>query len=154
VDKKAKQGGAWRAAQIVGGVAVGAVVAAAGYVVGLDKGEATVHSAAAVTTTVTVPTVVTRAVAPAETSVAAPPAPAQPAVKTSFGEGIYVVGEDMPVGTYRTEGSGEVCYWARLKNSNGGPGAIIDNHLGAGPSQFAPQKGELVQIDRCTYTKK
>lgn len=72
----------------------------------------------------------------------------------SFGEGVYLVGESMPPGVYTTTGGLDECYWARLKNQDGSPGAIIDNHLAKGPSRFTAKNGEFVEISRCTFTKK
>lgn len=45
------------------------------------------------------------------------------------GDGVYIVGQDVQPGTYKSAG-GDTCYWAR-KTKNG---EIIDNHLGAGPT--------------------
>jgi hypothetical protein len=51
--------------------------------------------------------------------------PATPASK--FGDGAFIVGEDIKPGTYRSPGSGS-CYWARMSSfAGGGVGGIIAN---------------------------
>jgi Protein of unknown function (DUF2510) len=45
----------------------------------------------------------------------------------TFGDGDYRVGQDVPVGTYRSSKTTDECYWATLKSSNGGFDDIIDN---------------------------
>lgn len=51
------------------------------------------------------------------------------AANTFDGDGVYLVGDDIQPGTYKSEG-GSTCYWAR-QDSNGG---IIDNELVSGPT--------------------
>jgi len=51
--------------------------------------------------------------------------------KIRFGEGTYIVRVDVAPGTYRSRG-GDGCYWARLKNFEGGIGAIISNGNASG----------------------
>ncbi len=58
--------------------------------------------------------------------------PAQPKASASFGDGTYVVGEDIQPGQYKTKGTGDLCYWARLKSTDGGFGAIIANNASTG----------------------
>jgi hypothetical protein len=61
-----------------------------------------------------------------------PPEP-PPGPATTFGDGTFVVNQDIAPGTYRTEG-GEYCYWERLNGFNGSFDEIIANDLPTGPS--------------------
>lgn len=65
---------------------------------------------------------------PAPTSTQ-PPAPTGPT--TSFGDGTWMVGQDIAPGTYKTSTSGS-CYWERLKGLSGQFEDIIANGLGSG----------------------
>jgi hypothetical protein len=101
-----------------------------------------------VTVTVTAPAVtVTSTEAPPP-----PPAPVGPA--TSFGDGTYLVGTDIAVGSYKTSGAREgsdSCYWARLKDDSGNN--IIANNLGPGSARVTVKKGEYLEISGCDFTK-
>ena len=44
-------------------------------------------------------------------------------------DGTYIVGVDIPAGTYKAAPSGGTCYWERLKGFTGGLGDIIANNL-------------------------
>ena len=52
---------------------------------------------------------------------------------TAFGDGVYLVGEDIHPGTYDGTVIGEVGYWARLRGTDGIVGSIITNGLPRGP---------------------
>jgi len=52
---------------------------------------------------------------------------------TVGGTGVYLVGVDIPPGTYWTAGS-DGCYWARLSDTSGAPDAVIANDITAGPT--------------------
>lgn len=52
-------------------------------------------------------------------------APAAP-----FADGIYIVGIDIQFGSWRANGSGSDCYWARLRNLTG-LDDLIDNYFGS-----------------------
>lgn len=102
----------------------------------------------------------TTAGAPAPSTAAAPatqaPATAAPdGPKTEFGDGTYLVGTDIAVGSYKSSGPrpGGVgqCYWARLKDDSGSN--IIANNLGAGATRVTVKKGEYLQITGCDFTK-
>lgn len=54
------------------------------------------------------------------------------AANTFDGDGIYVVGEDIQAGTYRSSGS-SYCYWERLSGLSGDFDDIITNDTGEGP---------------------
>lgn len=66
---------------------------------------------------------------PVKTVTAPPPAPAV----AMAGDGTYQVGVDVEPGTYvsKKSDSGN-CYWARLKNGDGGSESIISNGNSAG----------------------
>jgi hypothetical protein len=73
--------------------------------------------------------------------VTTPPAPTTPVVPppawegaTSFGDGLYQVGRDIPAGLFRTPGDGDGCYWARLSSNAGSLASIIANDFFTGPS--------------------
>jgi hypothetical protein len=62
-----------------------------------------------------------------------PPKPTGPATTIETG-GIYVVGEDIQPGTYKTAGGDRRrCYWARLRDTSGDRGTILANDLAEGP---------------------
>jgi hypothetical protein len=54
----------------------------------------------------------------------------------TFRNGIFVVGEDIPAGTY-SAGGGTNCRWARLSGLGGTPGEVIARHSGRGPQRVA-----------------
>jgi hypothetical protein len=56
-----------------------------------------------------------------------------PDVSGGFGDGTYVVGSDVPPGTYRATG-GSGCYWERLSDLTGNFDAILANEATDGPS--------------------
>jgi hypothetical protein len=56
---------------------------------------------------------------------------------TISGDGTYIVGEDIAAGTYRAQGSGDSCYWARLSGLSGELGDIIANYLGSAKTTVA-----------------
>ena len=93
------------------------------------------------TVTVTAPPVtvtappVTKAAPPAKTVTAAPPE----AAVAFEGDGTYEVGVDIKPGKYKSTG-GDGCYWARLKNLDGGFEAIIANNLSDGPQTVTIKK--------------
>lgn len=54
--------------------------------------------------------------------------------QNTFGSGTHVVGTDIHPGTYRTDGGGGLCYWARLSGGGGTFGDIIANDNVDGPT--------------------
>ena len=50
------------------------------------------------------------------------------------GTGIFLVGENIEPGTYRGDGSGGNCYWARLSGTSGDFDDLIANDLPGGPT--------------------
>lgn len=65
-----------------------------------------------------------KTVCPSQAVAYTPPPPPPP--KTTFGEGIWLVGRDIAPGTYRATGV-RLCYWERLSGLGGGFGDIIAN---------------------------
>jgi hypothetical protein len=65
--------------------------------------------------------------------------------RSQFGDGVYLVGKDVPAGSYIASG-GQNCYWARLEN---GSQEIIDNHIGAGQVRVTIYGGELFETTGC-----
>lgn len=75
--------------------------------------------------------------------------------QNSFGSGTYVVGTDIEPGTYRTDGGGSLCYWARLSGGGGGFGDIIANDNVDGPTTVVISPTDWgFENSRCgTWTK-
>jgi hypothetical protein len=76
----------------------------------------------------------------------------------TWGDGTYKVGDDIPAGSFRTEGSTDEnfgsCYWARLSDDSGGVDAIITNDFFSGPGRVSIKPGEFVQFSgHCSWTK-
>ncbi len=55
------------------------------------------------------------------------------ATSGTYGDGIYLVGEDIPVGTYDGVVAGTQGYWARLNGTDGLVSQIIANGIPQGP---------------------
>jgi hypothetical protein len=51
----------------------------------------------------------------------------------SYSDGVYLVGEDIPGGTYDGVVNGSAGYWARLKATDGAISSIIENSIVKGP---------------------
>jgi hypothetical protein len=67
------------------------------------------------------------------------------AARSRFGDGVYLVGKDIPAGSYVARGSSG-CYWARLsRNGND----ILGNHFGAGQVRATINSGELFETQGC-----
>lgn len=64
---------------------------------------------------------------------------------SAIGDGTYVVGSDIPPGTYSSNG-GSGCYWARLASLN--TEDIIDNNISDGP-----QTVEILPSDKAFLTE-
>lgn len=96
--------------------------------------------------------------APAKASAAAPAKPAAPKVVT-IEDGTWVVGEDVPAGTYKvTEPIADPgvggCYWAITKSGSNG-GDIVQNDIPAGGRpKVVLRKGQDFSTQRCgTWAK-
>lgn len=69
--------------------------------------------------------------------------------RSTFGDGVHVVGQDIEPGTYRREGSGR-CYWARLRGLSGDFGDIITNGTPQGPATVEIQASDAAfESSRC-----
>lgn len=67
----------------------------------------------------------------------------QKAANTIPGDGVFLVGEDVKPGTYRTQGSaGLGCYWARLSGTSGNFDEIITNGNAEGPTTVTIAKSD------------
>lgn len=65
---------------------------------------------------------------------AADEAEAAESAGTQFGDGTWVVGEDIEPGVYRNSGDGSYCYWERLSGLSGEFDDIIANGAPDGPA--------------------
>lgn len=76
----------------------------------------------------------------------------QPVEKVSVGEGMYLVGKDIPAGTYLlTATSSEFSgYWERNSDASGENGSIIANDLFDNTSYVTVKNGEYLTINRAT----
>jgi hypothetical protein len=111
--------------------------------------------------TVTVTSIVTSLVTPATTVGATPTtrapttrAPTTTAAPREWTEGIYEVGSEIPVGTYKTPGGGgDNCYYARLSSDN--TGDIIANNNSSGPMTVRVRRTDkFVEFSGgCTWRK-
>lgn len=61
------------------------------------------------------------------------PTTATPGPQSTYGDGTYLVGAQIPPGDYTGVVTGQVGYWARLRSTDGVIGAIIANGLPRGP---------------------
>jgi hypothetical protein len=132
---------------------IAAVLTAVGAVALLAGCDESASSAASepkvLTSTVTVPTTVTETVTITETVTTEPPPP--PGPKVEFGSGTWEVGVDVQPGKYKTSGpEGSLpCYWARLKDTSGDLGSIINNSILDGPGTVTINEGELFETSGC-----
>jgi hypothetical protein len=71
-----------------------------------------------------------------------------------FGDGTYLVGVDIEPGTWRTNGVGASCYWARLRNLNR-ESSVIAQNIGEGPAIMTVLPTDVaVDVSRCgTWTR-
>ncbi|MET0771559.1 MAG: hypothetical protein ABWZ82_00620 [Candidatus Limnocylindrales bacterium] len=54
--------------------------------------------------------------------------------RTTFGDGMFLVGEDIAAGTYRSAGSG-TCSWSRLSGFGGSADEVTAGAMGVGPQE-------------------
>lgn len=145
-----KPSGRWKM-----GLLTHTVAALVGLVVGLPIGLAqtggddTTTPSPTVTKTVTetAPGTATQTASPQETE------PNGPASKIP-GDGVFLVGEDIKPGTYRTAGPAEDsaidnCYWERAKDASGEVGSIIANDNTKGPGRVTVNQGEVFKTNGC-----
>lgn len=83
----------------------------------------------------------------------AKPAKTEAPSSTISGDGEYLVGKDMPAGTYKTAGSDNEldlpCYWERAKDSSGEFDSIIANGNPKGQSRVTVNRGEVFKSQGC-----
>lgn len=74
------------------------------------------------------------------------------AQKTSFGEGMYLVGKDIPAGTYLLTATSEKYsgYWERMSNATGESDATIANGLFDTTAYVTVSAGEYFELTRGT----
>jgi hypothetical protein len=74
------------------------------------------------------------------------PTPTVDPLKMMRGDGFYLIGIDIAPGVWRSQGSGDGCYWAVTRTN----GDIIDNHFGmSGGTAYIPAYGFQVEFDDC-----
>jgi hypothetical protein len=106
-------------------------------------------AAKTVTKTVAAPAPAARTVT--KTVTAAAPAPDVPASgpNTISDDGIYTVGADIAIGTYRvTAAASSDCYWSITKSGSNG-GDIIENNLGGGFPRVTLKAGQDFTTTSC-----
>lgn len=82
------------------------------------------------------------------------PDPSKSAARTSgaaVSDGTYLVGKDIPAGTYVTPGPRSTdlldsCYWGRSKDSTGNLTSVIANDDITGPGRVTVKAGEVFKI--------
>jgi hypothetical protein len=125
-----KKKGPWitsKPAIAIGALILGLILGTAG-----AGGGKTADAAPTVTVTgaagATITQEVTATATVATTVTAQPPAPAG-----TFKDGTWLVNKDIKPGQYKSANTSGSCYWARLKNTEGGVGAILANGNPDGP---------------------
>lgn len=89
---------------------------------------------------------------PPTTTRGTPPEESSRARSGSIGVGTFVVGDDIRPGRYQARaGSGDVCYWARLRDDSGTSGAIIANGVTEGAASVTIQGSDgAFETSGCT----
>lgn len=86
------------------------------------------------------------------------PEPEPPAVSTSFGDGTYLVGEDVQAGTYRNDGDtygGQApCVAYTSARPNDLAGSYISGSTTSGPGILQVNPGEYVSVQGCKTWRK
>ena len=73
----------------------------------------------------------------------------------TYGPGVYLVGEDIPAGTYDGVVVGSIGYWARLKGTDGAIASIIENGVPDGPFVLTIASGDkAVELRGVTLTER
>ncbi len=79
------------------------------------------------------------------------------AANTVPGDGVFVVGEDIKAGTYKTTGPAAsgigACYYA-FKRGTGSDADIIDNNLVQGPATVTVRVGQIFETRSCSKWKR
>lgn len=148
---KSRKGLLTHTAAALGGLLIGVLVGVPIGIAGFeDDDTATPAPAATVTETVSEPATETAA----ETPTASPPETDPTGPSTIPGDGVFLVGEDVAPGTYRTAGPAEDsvidnCYWERAKDASGELGSIIANDNIKGPGRVTINEGEVFKTRDC-----
>ena len=81
--------------------------------------------------------------------------PSPGGVRTSYSDGVYLVGEDIPAGTYDGVVNGSIGYWARLKTTDGSISSIIENGIPKGPFVLTIEAADkAVELRGVTLTQR
>ncbi|HKN96660.1 MAG TPA: hypothetical protein VJX10_06060 [Pseudonocardiaceae bacterium] len=139
------------AAAVITGVvtlSVGVITAVATYNLGVQHGSRAVDAAnvPAVNTTSATQTTTTTTTTTTPAPVTAPVSP-----NGFSADGVYVVGQDIPPGTYHTPG-GAQCYVAKLRSTN--TDDIVDNNNFFGPETVTISSGALQISGGCVWSKR
>ncbi|MFE7786647.1 hypothetical protein [Streptomyces nigrescens] len=139
--------------KIAVGVVCACIVIGLGAAVGGGGKKTEVKPAPAATVTVTAKMAKAHAEKPKGGAKPAEKAAAPTGPEITVGQGSYLVGEDIAVGTYRTGGPAAsdvpLCYWARAKDSSGDMDSIIANGTPQGPARVTVNKGETFETNGC-----
>lgn len=76
-----------------------------------------------------------------------------------YGTGMYLVGTDIPAGTYHTNGPTsddvmKLCIWQRKSNASGDSSAVKASNMVAGANEVTAQNGEYLQLTGCKWTRR
>jgi hypothetical protein len=110
-----------------------------------------------VTTTVTAPAPAPVTETIIETAKPEAPATTESSTTNEISDGNYLVGTDIPAGTWKTDGPSssdilDSCYVERAKDDSGEFDSIISNDNLTGPSRITPKKGETLKLSGgCTW---
>lgn len=83
--------------------------------------------------------------APAAVVATEPATPPPPPAPTTFSDGTYLVGTDLPAGRYKGSPSGGDGYWQISKDANGDN--IISNNNVSGSFYVQVKKGQYLELD-------
>jgi len=81
------------------------------------------------------------------------------ATSGEYGAGLYLVGTDIPAGTYHTDGPTsddivKLCIWQRKSNDSGDMSSIKASNMTAGANTVTAQTGEYLQLTGCRWTRR
>jgi len=75
--------------------------------------------------------------------------------KSTYGPGLYLVGEDIPPGTHDGVVNDSIGYWARLKGTEGAIASIIENGIPKRPFVLTIESGDkAVELRGVTLTQR
>jgi hypothetical protein len=74
------------------------------------------------------------------------PKPTRDPLKLDVNDGFYLIGVDIAPGVWRSNGTGDSCYWAITSKT----GDILSNHFGmSGGTAYIPANGFQVEFSDC-----